>query len=185
MKEESAQAGASYVINGILYHISKFLNTTTLKTIYNSLIYPHLQYANLAWGNAAAKYLNKLFLIQKRSIRNVCHAGYIDHTNLLFKENKILKLNDIHVLECSKFVKRELSKTNSEFFAYRQNDHQMELRNENQFHVALPQPRLELERKFITYQGAIIWNNLPLEFKIIRNPATFKINVKNYLINQY
>ena len=172
-------------VNGILYKLSKFLNSNTLKTIYNSLIYPHLQYGNLAWGNAAAKYINKLFISQKRAIRNICHAGYLDHTNNLFKNNMLLKINEIHCLECVKFVKKELSKPNSEFFSIRENNHGMALRNELQMHVNLPQPRSELSRKFITYSGANIWNDLPHHLKIIRNPATFKINVKKHYLNSY
>ena len=148
-------------VNGILFRLSKFLNTETLKIIYNSLIYPHLQYGNLAWGNAAAKYTNRLLVAQKRAIRTISHAEYLAHTNDLFKENKLLKLHDIYTLECVKFVKRELDKDSFEFFSYRQNDHRMVLRNENSLLVNLPQPRTELTRKFVTYSAALTWVNLP------------------------
>ena len=172
-------------INGILFRLSKFLNSNTLKTIYNSLIYPHLQYGILAWGNAAAKYTQKIFVVQKRAVRTINHAGYADHTNNLFKTNNLLKLKDINILESVKFVHKELAKQDSEYFSYRQNDHGMALRNIHQLNVNLPQPRTEHDRNFVTFSGAQMWNNLPLHLKEIRNPTTFKINVKKYLINQY
>ena len=51
-----------------------------MRIIYNSLMYPHLQYGNIVWGNAAMKHLNKLITSQKRAIRNISHAEYLQHT---------------------------------------------------------------------------------------------------------
>ena len=127
------------------------------------------------------KYLNKLITSQKRAIRNISHAEYLQHTNQLFKNNKLLKLVDINLLESVKFVKKELFKPNSNYFSERNNDHGMVLRNNNLHLVNLPQPRTEQSRKFITYSGAIKWNDLPLEIKLKQNPVTFKIHVKKYL----
>ena len=148
-------------------------------------MYPHLQYANLVWGNAAARYTNKLVTAQKRAIRTLSQVGYLEHTNMLFKDNKLLKFKDIYTLECVKFVKREMDNERTDFFTYRQHDHGMILRNEDNHHVNIPLPRSELARKFVTYSAAVSWNNLPIALKTIQNPATFKINVKKYLINLY
>ena len=172
-------------INGILFKLSKYLNSNTLKIIYNSLSYPHLQYGNAVWGNAANRYLNRLTVSQKRAIRTISHVGYLHHTNELFKGLNIIKFQDIYFLESVKFVKKELLKTTSPYFAPRNNPHLMHLRNINQNLVNLPQPRTELARKFITYSGAVNWNSLPLALKLKNNPATFKIHVKKYLINNY
>ena len=172
-------------INGILYRLSKFLNTNTLKIIYNSLFYPQLQYGNIAWGNAAIKYLNRLIVSQKRAIRTISHAEYLQPTNDLFKSHKTLKLQDIHLLECVKFVKKELARPNTTFFVQRNNEHNMLLRNNNQQLLNLPRPRSEQARKFVTYFGAVKWNEFPLEIRLKRTPASFKIHAKKYLISQY
>ena len=81
-------------INGILFKLSKYLNSNTLKIIYNSLSYPHLQYGNAVWGNAANKYLNRLTVSQKRAIRTISHVGYLHHTNELFKELNIIQTSE-------------------------------------------------------------------------------------------
>ena len=52
-------------INGILFKLSKIMNSKTLKLIYNSLIYPHLQYANVVWGNAPEKLLKICVYLRK------------------------------------------------------------------------------------------------------------------------
>ena len=129
--------------------------------------------------------INKLITSQKRAIRNISHAEYLQHTNQLFKNNKLLKLVDINLLESVKFVKKELLKPNSNYFSERYNYHGMALRNNNLHLVNLPQPRTEQSRKFITYSGAIKWNDLPLRIKLKQNPVTFKIHVKKYLLSLY
>ena len=40
----------------------------------------------------------------KKCIRIINRAGYLDHTDPLFKSTKILKLEQIHNLSCAKFI---------------------------------------------------------------------------------
>ena len=63
-----------------------------LLTIYNTLILPHINYGLLVWGNQSGKILQ----LQKKAIRAVSCAGYISHTEPLFKFYDILKVNDIY-----------------------------------------------------------------------------------------
>ena len=63
-----------------------------LCTIYNTLILPHINYCLLVWGNNSGKILQ----LQKKAIRAVSCAGYISHTEPLFKLYDILKVNDIY-----------------------------------------------------------------------------------------
>ena len=63
-----------------------------LLTIYNTLILPHINYCLLVWGNKSGKILQ----LQKKAIRAVSCAGYISHTEPLFKVYDILKVNDIY-----------------------------------------------------------------------------------------
>lgn len=64
--------------------------TSALKTIYHSLIYPYYTYCDLIWGCAANTHLEPLVLLQKKCIRNISKAGYIDHTEPLCSEHKVL-----------------------------------------------------------------------------------------------
>ena len=171
--------------NGILYKLSKTLNSKTLKLVYNSLVHPHLQYSNIIWGNAPMKLLNMLSVSQKRAIRTICHSEYLAHTNALLKNLGIIKVVDIHMLESVKFVKKELSKPASLYFSFRQNNHNMVLRNNIDRDVTLPQPLSDLARRFITYSGALHWNSLPRAIKMLTHPVTFKRNVKKLIISRY
>ena len=100
---------------GILKKFSKILPQETLKLIYFSILHPHLQYCNVIWGNASKSAIAPLVRSQKKAIRRICGAGFLDHTNNLFKNLKILKLNDLNFLENAKLVKKELSKPNSKY----------------------------------------------------------------------
>ena len=47
------------------------------------------------WGNTYKTYLYSLFIKQKKAIRIVCHAKYLDHTSSLFHKLRLLKSPDI------------------------------------------------------------------------------------------
>ena len=54
---------------GLLYKIRPFVNNKTLKMLYYSLVYPHLNYVTEVWGSADPSYLNRILILQKRIVR--------------------------------------------------------------------------------------------------------------------
>ena len=71
----------------------------TLKTLYDSFILPHLNYAILTWGFSCSR----IFKLQKKSIRIISLSKYNSHTEPLFKTNNILKVEDIFQLNCNAY----------------------------------------------------------------------------------
>ena len=55
---------------GLIYRSRYFLNSNTLKTLYESLIIPNLDYCDVVWGNACHKYISKL-----NKLHNINRAG--------------------------------------------------------------------------------------------------------------
>ena len=88
---------------GVMNRLKFFLSKTTLLTLYNSLILPYLNYAILAWGNSTSQ-CNKLLLLQKRAVRILSRTSYRSHTNPLFAELNILKMDDLFNLHFGKFM---------------------------------------------------------------------------------
>ncbi len=76
----------------------------SLLTLYHALIYPHLSYSLLAWGNASRKELNRTVTLQKKAIRVVNIARYNGHTDPLFKKTNILKLEDMYEHQVCMFM---------------------------------------------------------------------------------
>ena len=68
--------------------------------IYKSLIMPRFNYGLLLWGVN----LKDLFLLQKKAIRLVTHNTYNSHTEPIFKENGLLNLVDMFLLNKLKFL---------------------------------------------------------------------------------
>ena len=83
---------------GILGKLRHFLPSYILRTLYCSLILPHLQYCTLIWANTYFSKLNKIRVLQKKAIRIINNSDYIAHTDPLFRMNKLLKLDDVNNL---------------------------------------------------------------------------------------
>ena len=62
--------------------------------LYNSLVLPHLNYAQVIWGSNYETTLEPLFIQQKRAVRLIYDVPPGTHTSPLFRELKILKLKD-------------------------------------------------------------------------------------------
>jgi len=84
---------------GIMHKLRNTLPYYSLKTIYNSLILPYLNYGLTIWGWRS----DRLFSLQKRAIRVIANLGYVAHTSFAFKQLKILKLSDLCLLHQYKF----------------------------------------------------------------------------------
>ena len=79
--------------------------------MYHNLVYPHLLYGIQVWGSAFDTNINKLIVLQKKTVRmrtfNENHIGFRGpsaHTSPLFSELSILKLKDIYDRQLMRFV---------------------------------------------------------------------------------
>ena len=92
---------------GLLNRVKRILPKYSLLTLYNSLILPHFTYGILVWGYK----INLLFKLQKKAIRTICNSKYNSHTEPLFKDLQLLKVQDLLKLNEFKFyykLKNEL-----------------------------------------------------------------------------
>ena len=82
---------------GLLHKIRNFLTPKARLKFYHSYIYPYLMYNVSIWGKTHAYILHALIIAQKIIVRCIAGAENPAHTNLLFKEYSILKLDDIYI----------------------------------------------------------------------------------------
>ena len=82
-----------------------------LKMLYNSLVFPHMQYAILTWGFK----LGRLNRLQKRAVRIISGSKYNSHTEPLFKKAQLLKLRDIFEINLFK-IYHKFSNDNLPFY---------------------------------------------------------------------
>ena len=79
---------------GILNRLKLMYPQYIALTLYNTLIMPHLHYSLLTWGSCI-KEKHPLHLLQKKALRIITNNDYIAHTEPIYTELKILKLNDM------------------------------------------------------------------------------------------
>ena len=81
----------------LIAKLRHYTNKNTLKLIYYALVYPYLTYGNLIWGNTYQTKLQKILNVQKKIVRLISFKSYLEHSNPLFHNLKILnifKIND-------------------------------------------------------------------------------------------
>lgn len=65
---------------GILHKSRRYLPSHTLKTLYNSLFLPYINYCNLIWGSTFVSYLKPLYILQKKAIGIITFSLPLTHT---------------------------------------------------------------------------------------------------------
>ena len=74
----------------IIHKTHNILDRNTLRNLYFTFIYPYLIYCIEIWGNSNDSHLNPIIKIQKKGIRAISFAHYLDPTSPLFRRLNIL-----------------------------------------------------------------------------------------------
>ena len=162
---------------GVLYKIKENLTTQAMINFYYALLFPYFSYNIIIWGSTYKTYLEPLIRQQKRIIRIIAGANFLEHCNPLFHRLKILKFEDIYkFFVCVTMFKR----MNRNFYA---GNHDINTRSRNT--VQPPFQRLTLTQHSFEYCGPKIWAEIPSSIQNITKISTFKRKLKMYLIDQY
>ena len=155
--------------------------------LYSTIILPYLNYGILAWGHSSRCLIDKLFLCQKRAIRNIFGVSMRSHTNELFSNSKILKIDDLYQFHLG-CIMHKLNKTDLPYiiesvFIKNSEIHKYPTRQTNLYH--LPKTRLRLLQNTLMYNGPKFWNSLEPELQQTTNFYTFKRKLKLFFLKQY
>ena len=164
-----------------------YLDQSTLRSMYYSLIYSHLQYGISSWGCAAKSHLTTVETLQKQALRHICLQPPLTHTHNLFKSQKILKFNDIFKFQLCKIIFKTIN--NMSFkrnpFTNLKNHHKYNTRTSQNHNFAQPQRRTTLGQRSFNYQAPGIWRNIPTKIKSAKSFITFKTILKDHLLSFY
>ena len=89
---------------GIIYKASFCIPKTSLHCLYYSLVYPYLICCISVWGSTYQSNISGVIILQKKIIRIICKVSFDSHTDVLFKEQEILKFSDIYLYQIGKFM---------------------------------------------------------------------------------
>ena len=81
--------------NRILSELRYYIPSETLISIYYNLSQLYILYGSTIWCYTSQKNIMKIFILQKRCMRLITFFEFQEHTTPIFKNFKILKLQDI------------------------------------------------------------------------------------------
>ena len=163
---------------GVIYRLKFHIPSSSLITLY---------YGILAWGNTQRNLLDRLLLLQKKSLRIICNTAGRSHTNHLFLGNKSLKVNDLYSFQLGQFMynynNNSLPQAFNNMFPKNQSFHNYPTRRSNEFH--LPLLRTLLAQNTFMYTGPRFWNSLDNVIRNARSLNSFKSKLKSFLFQSY
>ena len=123
-------------IMGIMNRIKKSIPQQILNLMYNSLILPHIYFCITAWGFKC----NRIFTLQKKALRIITKSKFNSHTEPLFRELSILKVEHIFQMQCLKLYYNVINERTPDFFSkmfkLKSRMHSHETRQNNYIHIA-------------------------------------------------
>ncbi|KAJ8051132.1 RNA-directed DNA polymerase from mobile element jockey [Holothuria leucospilota] len=172
---------------GILGRLKYLLPRNVLRTIYLTLIYPHLTYCSGIWSTASHCQLNKLHILQKRAIRHITCSKPRDHTNDLFKSLNLLKLPDIIKLGIASFTYRSLNNILpdyfSDYFSHNSSIHDYNTRQSTFLHQDTIQT--SSQHSSLRNRAIKLWNSLPYSITHTPSIQSFRRNFSRHFIGTY
>lgn len=142
-------------LNSSLYVVRRIKQITSPQvamTAYYSLFESHLRYGLIAWGGTTATNLQRVLIIQKRTIRSLTGLGPLDTCRAAFKELGILTVIGLYIHETIlNALKTGHTRTGDR--------HAYDTRHGRNF--LLDQHHLSLTEKKPSYRGALFFNTLP------------------------
>ena len=163
---------------GIIYKLSnEGAPKSVLTMLYYSLAYPYINYNVSSYAGTFDSHLNRIFLLQKRLVRIVNKSEYLEHTDKLFFDSKILKIHDVYKLNVGLYMYE-----NSGSGLYNRN-HAYNTRNRNE--LLQNRARLTITENSINVVGPSIWNSIPERIRTSPSKDSFKSQYKYFLLSQY
>lgn len=159
---------------GLIYQASLFLPNSSLIMLYNSLINSKIVYCLEAWGNAPETHLNKILVIQKRTLRVIFHKPPTYHSATLFKKANVLPIHQLYTHRLCTLA-HTVHSTQSHDFAYSTRSSALSIKRPN-FLSACGQ-------RHVAYQMSVLWNSLPVKLREISGLSRFKATLKQHLLD--
>ena len=172
---------------GIVTKARHFLSHKSLLSLYYSFVYPHISYCNHIWGNAAATYINRLTVLQKRVIRIITGVPPRTPSAPLYAKLKVLNLIQMNKFLIGqlmfKYYQNKLPDVISNLFTPNREIHAHNTRQSNCLHP--PKVKTELSKRSVDYQGVILWNQI-ISTNVSLNVShlTFKNHLRKIILEE-
>jgi len=129
------------------------------------------QYCFISWGTANNSVLQRLSVLQNNILRIMTFTKYRCHLTPLYKNLKILKMNDIYQFELAKFMHKfhhgKLPEIYKEYFQETSSVHSYQTRFANMENYFTHRVSSNAGKKSISCRGVSLWNKVELNLKAV------------------
>ena len=170
---------------GMMRRLQRFLNLSSLKTLYHSFVLPYLNYANTVWSHTSYNNINRLKIVQKRAVRLITAAKLTDHSKPLFLSLKILPIEKLILYNemtlvfkiMHNIVHYEIDKV-----VLNADVHCHNTRSANKLHVRYN--RTNLAKNSFLNVARFHWEALPEHLREVKTFNSFKQKLKFHYLNE-
>jgi hypothetical protein len=156
-----------------LRNLKHILPQSALRTIYYSYIHSILSYSIIFWGRSSN--VKKLFILQKKIVRNITNTGLRESCREAFKNMEIMTLYLQYTFSLILFTVK-----NKHLFTANREIHKYITRNNTNLHP--PTVTITKFYKGPYISGSKAFNHLPRHIKILVNDMKyFKVSLKRFL----
>jgi len=167
---------------GVVRRISCFVPIRVLMSLYYSLIYPHLTYGVLAWGNSSECNINRIERLRRRFVsmldcgdgRQIARSPPIFNFRCIYRYFAVIKL-----FQCYKFNRHIYFK---DLFVRLVPDHAYSTRFADRDNFNLPFVRLSQTQRSFLPVAVAVWNTLPDAIREATSLSCFKHRLRKFLL---
>ena len=145
--------------------ISKLKNYVPTHALFKLLVYSHLLYGLIVWGNTYPTYLSKLIALQNKALYIVTKSGWYQNVLPLYQKFNLLNLQNLLKFETAKFkqnqINQRLSPKFNNYFTLAKFSHNRQTRTTAFLNSIIPLYKIKRTQQSIKYSGAKIWNSVP------------------------
>ena len=169
---------------GILNKLKFFIPNIAMINLYYALIQPYIEYAVESWYGCSSYLRNKIFVLQKKSVRCIHNLKYNDHTSSYFSSSKIFNINQLYEYRVLIYFHRVIHENfdNNLFAHLRTHTDNHDFPTRSSHNLVIPAHRCSKYEKSFLYTGIKLWNKLPLELRQIVSSGIFRSRVRSLLL---
>lgn len=157
----------------LLSVLSDIADKQTVKNAYYGYVFPLLKYGIIYWGNSVN--VQSTFILQKRCIRTIYRLRQGESLRNIFRENNLLTVTGIYILELALFVKN-----NMEYFTSKSKNREERVRSQHKHDLKLPRIRNTTFKKSTLIAAIQVYNKLPHNIKCLEGNR-FKNSLSKWL----
>ena len=160
------------------------MSSSNLNVIYNTVVLPHFDYADIVWQSTNMTLLEQLQKLQNRASRIILGINPYEHKSIselhnLLDWEKLGKRRKRHMLSFMYKIMHDLApEYMKENFVTKENKYNFRTAGL----LALPKPRTNNCKRTFLYRAIVLYNELPLRIRQSGTLKEFNRQINEYLV---